>query len=100
MLNIPMDLYQLRYFLEVARELSFTRAAENLHISPPAVSRSVAVLEKSVGRRLLARTKRRVALTTDGELMKVRVERIYDEIERLELELAGKRSAGPSFLRI
>jgi DNA-binding transcriptional LysR family regulator len=97
---MSVDLYQLRYFLEVARELSFTRAAENLHISPPAVSRSVAVLEKSVGRKLLARTKRRVALTTDGELMKVRVERIYDEIQRMELELAGKRLAGPSFLRI
>jgi DNA-binding transcriptional LysR family regulator len=95
-----MDLYQLRYFLEVARELSFTRAAENLRLSPPAVSRSVALLERSIGKPLLTRTKRRVALTTHGELLKARVERIYDELEKTEQELAGKRESGPSFLRI
>ena len=37
-----MDLYQLRYFLETARELNFSRAAENLHVTSSAVSRSIA----------------------------------------------------------
>ena len=95
-----MDLYQLRYFLEVARELSFTRAAGNLGISPPAVSRSVALLERSLKRRLLSRTRRRVALTTDGELLKARAEGVFDQLERAELELAGGSAAGPSFLKI
>lgn len=86
-----MDLYQLRYFLEVARELSFTRAAKNLFLSPPAVSRSVALLEASLKKKLFERTKRRVSLTAEGEFLKARVERIYDEIEsaRRELEAGG-----------
>ncbi|MBI3547995.1 MAG: LysR family transcriptional regulator [Elusimicrobia bacterium] len=95
-----MDLYQLRYFLEVARELNFTRAAENLHISPPAVSRSVQLLERSIGKKLFARTKRRVALTSDGEFLKARAERVFDEVERARLELSGQRVTGPSMLRI
>ncbi len=97
---LSMDLYQLRYFLEVARELSFTRAASNLHVSPPAVSRSVALLERSVGRRLLARTRRRVALTADGEVLKGRAQRVFDEIERAKLDLAGAGPEGPAMLRV
>src|SRR5437016_4486092 len=95
-----MDLYQLRYFLEVARELNFTRAAENLYLSPPAVSRSVQLLERSLGRKLFARTKRRVTLTSDGEFLKNRVEKIFDEVERARLELEGERSSSPFMLRI
>lgn len=95
-----MDLYQLRYFLEVARTLNFTRAAENLHISPPAVSRSVALLETSVGKKLFLRTRRRVSLTVDGELLKSRVEGIYDAIEQAELDLKEGPGEGPSMLRI
>lgn len=98
--NPCTDLYQLRYFLEVARELSFTRAAANLNISPPAVSRSVALLEASVRRRLFSRTRRRVALTADGELLKARAERIFDEIERARLELGGEGAPAPSMLRV
>ncbi|MBI3554296.1 MAG: LysR family transcriptional regulator [Elusimicrobia bacterium] len=95
-----MDLYQLRYFLEVARELNFTRAAQNLHISPPAVSRSVALLERSLGKKLFARTKRRVELTADGEYLKLGVEKIYDDIERIKLGLKTEADAPPAMLRI
>lgn len=94
-----MDLYQLRYFLEVARELSFTRAAGNLGVSPSAVSRSVALLERSVAKKLFARTKRHVALTVFGESLKARVERIFDEVEGARLELNGAAQA-PALLRI
>jgi len=95
-----MDLYQLRYFLEVARELNFTRAAENLYLSPPAVSRSVQLLEHSIGRKLFARNKRKVTLTSDGEFLKSRVEKIFDEVERARIELEGDRSRQPFMLRI
>lgn len=95
-----MDLYQLRYFLEVAREQSFSRAARNLHISPPAVSKSVALLEASLKRRLFTRSRRHVELTSGGELLKGRVERIYDLIEGARLELAGQGPAGPAMLRV
>lgn len=94
-----MDLYQLKYFLEVARQLSFSRAARILLVSPPAVSRSVALLEASLGRRLFVRAKRRVTLTAEGEALKAGAQRIYDEVERAELELKG--GGGPAaMLRI
>lgn len=94
-----MDLYQLRYFLEAGRELNFTRAAENLHVSPSAVSRSVALLERSLGKRLFARTKRHVALSADGETLKARAEAVFDEVERAEAELSGTDRA-PVLLRL
>ena len=88
-----MDLYQLRAFLETARTLNFTRAAENLHLSPSAVSRSVSLLERSVGHSLFARTRRRVALTASGAALKVRAERVFDEVEAARAELAGPEAA-------
>jgi len=94
-----MDLYQLRYFLETARELNFTRAAEALGVSPSAVSRSISQLESSVGKPLFARSKRHVALTAAGETLKIRAERVFDEIEGARVELAGEVRA-PETLRI
>lgn len=94
-----MDLYQLRYFLEVARTLNFTRAAENLGISTPAVSKSVALLERSVGVPLLTRTRRLVQLTQAGERLKAHAEGIYDRIEGARLDLRGE-AAQPAMLKI
>lgn len=94
-----MDLYQLRYFREVARELNFTRAAAALGVSPSAVSRSIALLERSVRRPLFARTRRRVALTAHGEALKARADAVFDQVEAAERELAGA-GAAPALLRI
>lgn len=94
-----MDLYQLRYFLEVARELNFTRAAANLGVSTPAVSKSVALLERSVGQPLLTRTRRLVQLTQAGERLKVHAERVYDEVEAARLDLRGE-AGSPAMLKI
>jgi len=95
-----MDLYQLRYFLEVARQKSFSRAAQALHVSPPAVSKSVALLERSLRRRLLIRSPRHVELTADGERLKTEVQRVYDIIEGLRLEFEGLSAGDPALLRI
>lgn len=62
---------QLRVFSEVARQLSFARAAEVLHLSPPAVTMQVKELEGHVGLPLFERNGRQVALTTAGEYMLV-----------------------------
>ena len=62
---------QLRVFSEVARQLSFARAAEVLHLTPPAVTMQVKELEGHVGLPLFERNGRRVALTTAGEYMLV-----------------------------
>ncbi|UPT73806.1 MAG: LysR family transcriptional regulator [Elusimicrobiota bacterium] len=94
-----MDLYQLRYFLETARELNFTRAAANLGVSTPAVSKSVALLERSVGQPLLTRTRRLVQLTQAGERLKVHAERVFDEVEAARLDLRGE-AGSPAMLKI
>jgi LysR family transcriptional regulator, low CO2-responsive transcriptional regulator len=60
---------QLRAFSTVARHLSFARAAEELHLTPPAVSMQVKELEQQVGLPLFDRSGRNVTLTTTGEYM-------------------------------
>eukprot|EP01036_Dinobryon_divergens_P004975 gene4975-6602_t len=62
---------QLRVFNEVARQLSFVRAAENLHLTPPAVTMQIKELESQVGMPLFDRSGKKVSLTTTGEYMVV-----------------------------
>lgn len=61
-----MELRHIRYFIAVAEELNFTRAAERLRTAQPSLSQQIRDLEEEVGTPLLERTKRRVALTAAG----------------------------------
>ncbi|MEE4598347.1 LysR family transcriptional regulator [Streptomyces sp. DSM 41524] len=66
----PLESRELRYFLAVAEELNFSRAAQRLHIAQPALSRAVRALEARLGSKLFHRTTRRVSLTDAGAVLK------------------------------
>lgn len=74
-------LQRLRYFVAVADELNFTRAAERLHVSQPSLSAQVRALEKDVGVDLLRRTTRRVELTEAGLSMLEDTRRLLEGLE-------------------
>ena len=82
MLNVSIR--QLRVFTTVARHLSFARAAEELHLSPPAVSIQVSDLEATLDVPLFERTGRRIALTTAGEYFLVHARRLLAELKNAE----------------
>ncbi len=77
-----MELRVLRYFLEVAREGSVTRAAERLHISQPTLSKQLKDLEGELGKRLFVRGSHDVKLTDEGQLLRRRAEDILSMADK------------------
>ena len=85
-----MELRLLRYFLTVAKEQSFTKAAEQLHITQPTLSRQMAAFEEDLGITLFIRNGKKISLTDEGILLKRRALEILNLEERTIEELKGK----------
>ena len=85
-----MDIRILRYFLTVAKEQNFTKAAEQLNITQPTLSRQLSALEDEIGKALFIRGNRSVTLTETGVLLKRRALEILDLEEKMMNELLEK----------
>lgn len=76
-----MELYQLKSFIVVAEEQHLTRAAERLHISQPSVSTHIKALEEELGLSLFMRTPRGMTLTSEGRMIKQKVDVALEAFE-------------------
>ena len=84
-----MDIRVLQYFLAVAREESFTKAAQSLRMTQPPLSRQIKELEEELGKPLFVRGSKRVALTEDGVLLRKRAEELVELMEKTKAELSA-----------
>lgn len=88
-----MELRQLQYFLVVAEELNFSRAAARLQMSQPPLSRQILQLEQEIGIELFRRTKRRVELTDAGKVFLAETRQILSQVEQ-SVQLAQRANRG------
>lgn len=90
-----LELRQLRYFVTLAEELHFGRAASREHIAPSALTAQLQRLERALGVLLIARTSRRIALTPAGARFLIDVRQILEHVDRAALIAQGAALAAP-----
>ncbi|WNG87606.1 LysR family transcriptional regulator [Mycobacterium sp. ITM-2016-00317] len=88
-----MELRHLRYFVTVAEELNFGRAAERLHIAGPSLSQQIKVLERDLKVRLLDRDRRGVVLTPGGAALLPHIRALVDQADEMRREAIGMTAA-------
>jgi DNA-binding transcriptional LysR family regulator len=95
-----MELRRFRYFVAVAEELHFRRAAERLHLAQPALSQQVRKLEVELGVELLHRTKRGVALTAAGTVFLDEARRLLRQADEAARTARNARTGAAGRLRL
>jgi len=95
-----MELRHLRYFVAVAEELNFSRAAQRLHIAQPALSNQIKVLENELGVQLLERTRRMVRLTEAGKTLLADARPLLAGAQTAELHVRGAQKGESGTLHI
>lgn len=88
-----MEFHQLRYFVAAAEELSVSRAAERVHVSQPAMSRQIRLLEEEMGLKLFDRIKQRIYLTDAGKFFLVKARQLLCDSE-LAVQQAQEKFGG------
>jgi LysR family transcriptional regulator, low CO2-responsive transcriptional regulator len=92
--DLNYDLRQLRSFLEVLNESSFTRAARKLRVGQATVSNHVGQLELMLGVTLIKRTAHDIAVTEEGKVFRAYCEKVFCDIETLEADIGAAVPAG------
>jgi len=85
-----MELRVLRYFLMVAREENITKAAQQLHVTQPTLSRQLSQLEQELGTTLFHRRNHHIVLTEDGMLLKRRAQEMLELADKTEREFSSR----------
>src|ERR1700759_828101 len=88
---ISVELRHLEYFVAVAAELNFSRAAQRIHVVQSALSASVSRLEKELGVELFDRSKRQIALTAAGEVFLAHAREVILTAQRARSSVEGHR---------
>ena len=91
---------RVRYFVAVAEERHFGRAAEKLHMSQPPLSQQIQLLEKELGTQLLTRTTRRVELTEAGQILYAGAKRALDQLDQAILHAQRVQQGEAGLLRV
>jgi DNA-binding transcriptional LysR family regulator len=95
-----MDIRDIRYFLKVADHCHLGRAAHELNISQPALSKCISRLEQSYGVQLFDRVGRGIALTESGQLLRERYQLLQQDLQEIQREVSSYRSGIAGIVRI